>query len=67
MVGNIQGAWLSDSTVETITSTELVTNGTFTSNVTGWTNAGSSFMIEATSLNPLSTLSKIALMKTFAT
>jgi hypothetical protein len=42
MVGNIQGAWLSDSTVETITGSELVSNGTFTSNVTGWTNAGTS-------------------------
>jgi hypothetical protein len=37
MVGNIQGAFLSDSTVETITGSELVSNGTFTSNVTGWT------------------------------
>ena len=37
MVGDIKGAWLSDSTAETVTGTELITNGTFTSNTTGWT------------------------------
>ena len=37
MVGNIRGAWLSDTTAETVTGAELITNGTFTSNTTGWT------------------------------
>ena len=39
--GDIRGAWLSSSTAESL-GTELVTNGTFTSNVTGWTNYGTS-------------------------
>jgi hypothetical protein len=41
MPGNIKGAFLSDTNAETL-GTELVTNGTFTSNVTGWTNYGTS-------------------------
>ena len=36
MPGNIKGAWLSDTTVENITGTELVTNGTFDTDTTGW-------------------------------
>lgn len=32
-----RGAWLADITAGTITGTELVTNGTFNSNVSGWT------------------------------
>jgi hypothetical protein len=37
MVGNIQGAFLSDSTAETLTGTELITNGTFNTDYSGWT------------------------------
>jgi hypothetical protein len=37
MIGDIKGAWLSDTTQETVVSTELITNGTFDSNTTtGW-------------------------------
>lgn len=39
MVGDIRGAWLADTTAETVTASgELVTNGTFTSDITGWTD-----------------------------
>lgn len=37
MCGDIKGAWLSDTSTGSVTGTELVTNGTFTSNVNGWT------------------------------
>lgn len=37
MLGDIKGAWLSDTTTGTITGTELVTNGTFGTDVSGWT------------------------------
>lgn len=37
MPGDIKGAWLSDTTQETVVGAELVTNGTFDSNITGWT------------------------------
>jgi len=40
MHGDIKGAWLSDTTQETVVSTELVTNGTFDSNTNGWTGIG---------------------------
>jgi len=36
MPGNIKGAWLSDNTAETMVGSELVTNGTFSSD-TSWT------------------------------
>jgi hypothetical protein len=36
MVGDIKGAWLSDTTQETVIGTELITNGTFDSSTTGW-------------------------------
>lgn len=37
-VGDIRGAYLADTTAETITASgELVTNGTFTTDTTGWT------------------------------
>jgi len=41
MHGDIKGAFLSDTSTASVTGTELVTNGTFTSNTTGWT-AGNS-------------------------
>ena len=37
MSGDIKGAFLSDTSTASVTGTELVTNGTFDSNVTGWT------------------------------
>jgi hypothetical protein len=42
MPGNIKGAWLSDTTQETVVSSELVTNGTFDSSTTGWTISSAS-------------------------
>ena len=41
MHGDIKGAWLSDTSTASVTGTELVTNGTFTTNTTGWTADGS--------------------------
>ena len=41
MVGNgVKGTWLSDSTVETVAGSNLISNGTFDANVTGWTAGG---------------------------
>jgi len=40
MPGDIRGAWLADTTAETITGAELVTNGTFDTSTTGWTAGG---------------------------
>jgi hypothetical protein len=37
MHGDIKGAWLSDTSTASVTGTELITNGTFDSNTTGWT------------------------------
>lgn len=42
LVGDIKGAWLSDTTQETVVGTELVTNGTFASDINGWTASGDS-------------------------
>ena len=43
LTGDIRRAYLSDVTAESISGSELVTNGTFASNVSGWTalNGGS--------------------------
>jgi len=40
MVGDTRVCLLSDSTVETVVSAELVTNGTFDTDLTGWTLTG---------------------------
>ena len=37
MHGDIKGAFLSDTSTASVTGTELVTNGTFDTNTTGWT------------------------------
>jgi hypothetical protein len=37
MVGDIRGAWLADTVAETVTGPELITNGTFDTNTSGWT------------------------------
>ena len=37
LVGDIKGAWLSDTDATNVTGTELVTNGTFDTNTSGWT------------------------------
>jgi trimeric autotransporter adhesin len=44
MVGNIKLAALSDTTQETVVSTELVTNGTFDSNVSGFSGTMGSIL-----------------------
>jgi hypothetical protein len=41
MHGDIKGAFLADTSTASVTGTELVTNGTFTTNTTGWTADGS--------------------------
>jgi hypothetical protein len=41
MHGDIKGAFLSDTDATNVTGTELVTNGTFDSNVSGWNSGGS--------------------------
>ena len=43
-VGDIKLATLSDTDTTNVTGSELVTNGTFASNTTGWTDYTSSFM-----------------------
>lgn len=46
--GDIRGAYLADTTAETITASgELVTNGTFTTDTTGWTVVGGTFAASA--------------------
>lgn len=45
MVGDIRGAWLADTVAETITASgELVTNGTFTTDTSGWISAGNAVL-----------------------
>ena len=54
MHGDIKGAWLSDTSTVSVTGTELVTNGTFTTNTTGWTANGSgtnSFSVVSSALS----------------
>lgn len=41
MHGDVKGAFLSDTSTTSVTGTELVTNGTFATNTTGWTAANS--------------------------
>lgn len=41
MPGDIKGAWLADTTAETVTGAELVTNGDFATDVSGWTLSAS--------------------------
>lgn len=44
-VGAIKGAWLADTVAETVTGAELVTNGTFATDVSGWTKQGAGTMV----------------------
>jgi hypothetical protein len=44
MTGDIKGAWNVDTDVTSFSGTELVTNGTFASDVTGWTATQSSIV-----------------------
>lgn len=46
-VGAIKGAWLADTVAETLTGTELVTNGTFDTDTTGWTAVDSMLSVES--------------------
>ena len=41
MTGDIKGAWLSDTDATDVTATELVTNGTFDSDLSGWSDDSS--------------------------
>lgn len=51
MPGDIRGAYLADTTAETITASgELVTNGTFTTDTTGWTAVNSGILSAAGAL-----------------
>lgn len=46
MVGDIRGAWLADTTAETISgSGELVTNGTFATDTSGWTASNATLAV----------------------
>ena len=45
MPGNIKGAWLSDTTTETLSASELVSNGNFTTNTTGWTGTNATLSV----------------------
>lgn len=44
-VGAIKGAWLADTVAETLTGTELVTNGTFATDTTGWTGSNATLSV----------------------
>jgi len=48
MVGDIKGAFLSDTDATNVTGTELITNGTFDSNTTGWTSQNSATITHTT-------------------
>jgi hypothetical protein len=45
MPGDIKGAWLSDTTQETVVGTELVTNGTFDTNTSSWGSSGATLSV----------------------
>ena len=57
MVGNIKGAWLSDTTTETVVSPELIPNGTSFSGATGttpptgWSYSSASYTVSANVLS----------------
>jgi hypothetical protein len=42
MVGDIKGAFLSDTNTDDLVGGELVTNGTFDTDISGWTDSGTS-------------------------
>lgn len=43
--GDIRGAWLADTVVETMTGAELVTNGTFPTDTSGWTASNATLSV----------------------
>ena len=45
MHGDIKGAWLSSTDDTDLVGTDLVTNGTFDTDTTGWTHDGSAFTV----------------------
>lgn len=56
MPGNIQGAWLSDTTQETVVgSGELITNGDFGNGLTGWTDQTGESTVTGGQLNFIKT------------
>ncbi len=50
MHGDIKGAWLSDTSTASVSGTELVTNGTFDTDTSGWTTNGSTLSISSNKL-----------------
>ena len=57
MVGNIKGAFLSDTDDTDVAGGELVTNGTFNSNTTGWSNYTSTISIDSQRLKVIPRIS----------
>jgi len=51
MQGDIKGAFLSDTDTTNVTGSELVTNGTFASNVSGWTTGTSTITYNSGAAN----------------
>jgi len=49
--GSVKGAFLSDTDTTNVTGTELVTNGTFDSNVSGWTTVTSTITYNSGAAN----------------
>jgi hypothetical protein len=52
MHGNIKGAFLSDTDATNVTGTELITNGTFDTDTTGWTRANGATLTQENNGNP---------------
>ena len=52
MHGDIKGAWLSSSDTTSLDGTEIITNGTFTSDTTGWGAANGATLTQQNNGNP---------------
>jgi len=55
LLGDEKGAWLADTTEETITGSELVANGDFTTDATGWTAINATLSVSAGELKVTNT------------
>lgn len=49
-VGGIRGTWLSSTVAETVSGTELITNGTFSTDTTGWSAIDATLSVVAGAL-----------------